>query len=87
MTFAAFTSRSCRVPHAAQVHTRTFSGIFAVITPHTEHVLPDIDEATQEVECLGGRWLEPGTTRELDGFTWRWMADPEGNEFDIDVLP
>jgi hypothetical protein len=35
----------------------------------------------------GGQWLEPGTTRELEGFTWRCMADPEGNEFDIDVLP
>jgi predicted enzyme related to lactoylglutathione lyase len=50
-------------------------------------VVPDLDEATQEVERYGGRWLEPGTTRELDGFTWRCMADPEGNEFDIDVLP
>jgi hypothetical protein len=34
-----------------------------------------------------GRWLEPGNTRELEGFRWRCMADPEGNEFDIDVLP
>jgi drug/metabolite transporter (DMT)-like permease len=34
-----------------------------------------------------GRWLEPGTTRELEGFRWRCMADPEGNEFGIDVLP
>ena len=33
------------------------------------------------------RWLEAGTTRELEGFRWRCMADPEGNEFDIDVLP
>ena len=39
------------------------------------------------VEALGGRWLEPGSTRELEGFRWRLMADPEGNEFDIDVLP
>jgi hypothetical protein len=39
------------------------------------------------VEKLGGRWLEPGTIRELEGFRWRCMADPEGNEFDIDVLP
>jgi hypothetical protein len=23
----------------------------------------------------------------LEGFRWRCMADPEGNEFDIDVLP
>jgi predicted enzyme related to lactoylglutathione lyase len=54
---------------------------------HLDLVVTDIDEATQEVERLGGRWLEPGTTRELEGFTWRCMADPEGNEFDIDVLP
>jgi hypothetical protein len=25
--------------------------------------------------------------RELEGFQWRCMADPDGNEFDIDVLP
>ena len=31
--------------------------------------------------------LEPGNTRELEGFRWRCMADPEGNEFDIDVFP
>ena len=48
--------------------------------------MPDIEEATQEVERLGGRWLEARTTRELDGFTWRCMADPEDDEFDIDVL-
>jgi len=47
----------------------------------------DLDEATAEVESPGGRWLEPGSTRELEGFQWRAMADPEGNEFDIDVLP
>jgi hypothetical protein len=35
----------------------------------------------------GGRWLEPGNTRELEGFRWRCMTDPEGNEVDIDVLP
>ena len=27
--------------------------------------------------------LQSGTTRELDGYIWRVMADPEGNEFDI----
>jgi hypothetical protein len=37
--------------------------------------------------AAGGRWLEPGRTRELEGFRWRLMADPDGNEFDIDVLP
>jgi predicted enzyme related to lactoylglutathione lyase len=54
---------------------------------HLDLVVEDLDEATAEVETLGGRWLEPGSTRELEGFRWRCMADPEGNEFDIDVLP
>ncbi len=54
---------------------------------HIDLVVDDLDEATAEVEKLGGRWLEPGNTRELEGFRWRCMADPEGNEFDLDVLP
>lgn len=49
--------------------------------------IEDLDVATAEVESLGGRWLELGTTRELEGFRWRCMSDPEGNEFDLDVLP
>jgi len=54
---------------------------------HLALVVEDLDTATTEIETLGGRWLEPGSTRELEGFRWRVMADPEGNEFDIDVLP
>jgi predicted enzyme related to lactoylglutathione lyase len=54
---------------------------------HLDLIVEDLDEATAEIETLGGRWLEPGNTRELEGFQWRCMADPEGNEFDIDVLP
>jgi predicted enzyme related to lactoylglutathione lyase len=54
---------------------------------HLDLVVDDLDAATAEIEALGGRWLEPGRTRELEGFRWRLMADPEGNEFDIDVLP
>ncbi len=54
---------------------------------HLDLVVDDLDKATAEVEELGGRWLEPGNSRELEGFRWRCMADPEGNEFDIDVLP
>jgi predicted enzyme related to lactoylglutathione lyase len=54
---------------------------------HLDLVVEDLNAATLEVESLGGRWLEPGTTHELDGFQWRCMADPEGNEFDLDVLP
>lgn len=54
---------------------------------HLDLIVEDLDQATAEVESLGGRWLEPGQTRELEGFLWRCMADPEGNEFDIDVMP
>jgi predicted enzyme related to lactoylglutathione lyase len=54
---------------------------------HLDLIVDDLDAATAEVEQLGGRWLEPGTTRELEGFQWRCMADPEGNEFDLDILP
>jgi predicted enzyme related to lactoylglutathione lyase len=54
---------------------------------HLDLVVEDLDAATAEIESLGGRWLEPGTTRDLEGFQWRTMADPEGNEFDIDVMP
>jgi len=50
---------------------------------HLDLLVADLDAATAEVEALGGRWLEPGTTQEIDGFRWRTMADPEGNEFDI----
>jgi len=54
---------------------------------HLDLIVGDLENATAEIEGLGGRWLEPGNTRELEGFRWRIMADPEGNEFDIDVLP
>lgn len=54
---------------------------------HLDLVVDDLDAATAEVEELGGRWVEPGITRELEGFKWRCMSDPEGNEFDLDVLP
>jgi len=54
---------------------------------HLDLIVESLDDSTAEIERLGGRWLEPGKTRELEGFLWRCMADPEGNEFDIDVLP
>jgi predicted enzyme related to lactoylglutathione lyase len=54
---------------------------------HLDLVVEDLDEATAEIESLGGRWIEPGETHELEGFFWRCMADTEGNEFDIDILP
>jgi predicted enzyme related to lactoylglutathione lyase len=54
---------------------------------HLDLAVDDLDQATAEVERLGGRWLEPGNTRELETFRWRCMADPEGNEFCIDIIP
>ena len=48
---------------------------------HFDIVVDDLDGATMQVEELGGRWIEPGKTHELEGFSWRCMADPEGNEF------
>ena len=38
---------------------------------HLDLVVTDIGKATKEVERIGGRWLEPGTTGELEGFTCR----------------
>jgi predicted enzyme related to lactoylglutathione lyase len=54
---------------------------------HLDLIVEDLNTATAQIEALGGSWLEPGNTRELEGFQWRCMADPEGNEFDVDVLP
>jgi hypothetical protein len=54
---------------------------------HLDLIVEDLAMATAEVQALGGRWLEPDHTRELEDFQWRQMADPEGNEFDLDVLP
>ena len=54
---------------------------------HLDLTVDDLDAATAEIEALGGRWIDHGTTHELEGFMWRCMADPEGNEFDIDIVP
>jgi predicted enzyme related to lactoylglutathione lyase len=54
---------------------------------HLDLAVTDLDAATAEVESLGGEWLEPGTTRDLGSYRWRVMADPEGNEFDIALMP
>ena len=35
---------------------------------HLDLVVDDLDAATEEVESLGGKWLDPGNTRELEGF-------------------
>jgi predicted enzyme related to lactoylglutathione lyase len=54
---------------------------------HLDVLVDDLDEVTAQAEALGGRWAEPGSTCELDGFLWRCMADPEGNEFCIFTPP
>jgi Glyoxalase-like domain len=38
---------------------------------HLDLVVDDLDQSTTEIAELGGRWLEPGNTRELEGFQWR----------------
>lgn len=47
---------------------------------HLDLIVEDLDASTAEIERLGGRWREPGQTRELEGFRWRQMTDPDGNE-------
>jgi Glyoxalase-like domain len=54
---------------------------------HRDLVVEHLDAVTAEVQALGGTWLEPKTTRDLEGFQRRCMADPQDKEFDIDVLP
>jgi predicted enzyme related to lactoylglutathione lyase len=49
---------------------------------HLDVVVDDLEAATMRITELGGVWLD-GETRELGGYRWRCMADPEGNEFDI----
>jgi predicted enzyme related to lactoylglutathione lyase len=54
---------------------------------HVDVIVDDLDEGTKRVEELGGRWTEHGSTLQVDGFHWRVMADPEGNEFCIMTAP
>jgi predicted enzyme related to lactoylglutathione lyase len=54
---------------------------------HVDVMVQDLDEGTAKAEALGGSRVEPGTTRELDGFLWRCLLDPEGNEFCIYTMP
>lgn len=48
---------------------------------HFDLVVDDLEGPTQKALELGATWLEPGRTHGLEGFQWRCMADPEGNEF------
>ena len=63
-----------RVPEAKTGKTRM----------HIDVSVSDLDEATARVTELGGSW--PGQVEKtLEGFAWRTLTDPEGNEFDIAV--
>lgn len=48
---------------------------------HLDIEVDDLDVAQQQVEALGGAVLAVRTLP--DGFEWRVMADPDGNEFCI----
>ncbi len=56
---------------------------------HLDIGVDDLDSGVAQVESLGGRWTEPGTTHEIagTGVPWRCMTDPEGNEFCIYAAP
>ncbi len=45
---------------------------------HLDIPVDDIEQATAQIETLGGRQL-PGEDFREHGFRWRVMADPEGN--------
>lgn len=51
---------------------------------HLDVSVEDLAVATERILSLGGSWLDQAE-QQLEGFTWRTMADPEGNEFDIAV--
>lgn len=46
---------------------------------HLDLTVEDVAEATRRVEAIGGSRI--GEVREMDGYRWQVMADPEGNEF------
>ncbi|MGZ4114999.1 MAG: VOC family protein [Actinomycetota bacterium] len=45
---------------------------------HLDITVEDVEEATRRVEELGDSRL--GGLREMDGYRWQVVADPEGNE-------
>jgi predicted enzyme related to lactoylglutathione lyase len=61
-----------RVPEAKSVKNRM----------HLDLEVDDLEASTSWVTEHGGRCVD-GTDHELEGYRWRCMADPEGNEFDI----
>jgi predicted enzyme related to lactoylglutathione lyase len=50
---------------------------------HLDLAVDDLEVATAHVIELGGTW--DGEQRTFERDTWRTMADPQGNEFDLIV--
>jgi len=48
---------------------------------HLDIVVGDVELATSRIESLGGRRRRPEADFMEYGYSWRTMADPEGNEF------
>jgi predicted enzyme related to lactoylglutathione lyase len=63
-----------RVPEAKAAKTRI----------HLDLGVDDLEAATARVLELGGSW--DGQDRQLERFTWRTFADPEGTEFDLSLV-
>jgi predicted enzyme related to lactoylglutathione lyase len=53
---------------------------------HLDVRVEDIEEAAARIEALGGHQLA-GADYSEDGFSWRIMTDPEGNEFCLITTP
>ncbi len=51
---------------------------------HLDVSVEDLEVATERIVSLGGSWPDRAEQR-LRDVVWRTMADPEGNEFDIEV--
>lgn len=49
---------------------------------HIDTGVADLDEGQRRIEEIGGSLVEE---QEVQGYRWRIMADPEGNEFCIGV--
>jgi predicted enzyme related to lactoylglutathione lyase len=62
------------VPEPKQVKNRV----------HVDFVVRDLDGVTERISGLGGEMLAEYT---MGGHAWRVVADPDGNEFCIVLLP
>jgi catechol 2,3-dioxygenase-like lactoylglutathione lyase family enzyme len=53
---------------------------------HFDVKVPDLEASAVELEKLGASRAPEGGPFEEDGYRWRIMLDPEGNEFCIAVM-